>query len=91
MVELKEATMPHSFGREIDDIITEFRQQLAAQRKTHVAEMQKEIIAPLRAMQAEVDEMSRDIVQLRLVVRQMRLRNETTSSRDEVSNRSLTH
>jgi len=85
--------MPHSFGRAIDDIITEFRQQLAAQRKTHVAEMQKEIIAPLRAMQAEVTEMSRDIAQMRLLVRQMRmrLRNETTPSRDGVSNRSLTH
>jgi len=76
--------MPHSFGRAIDDAITEFQQQLAAERKTLVAEMQKEIIAPLRAAVAKL---SRDIVQMR----QTRLRNETTCSREQVSNRSLTH
>jgi hypothetical protein len=59
--EMKETTMPHSsFGRAIDDAIGEFQQQLAAERETLVAEMQREIIAPLQAL-------SRDIAQMRHV------------------------
>ena len=48
--------------------------------------MHKEIIAPLRAVQAAVAELSRDIAQLRLEARQTRLRKETTNSRELLGN-----